>query len=1051
MSVLRDHYYKLGSEVPGERIEAASALLSELVKVDSITDYDYALQRLITGLTTSRQSARFGFSMALTELIRELILKETYDLTIQNYLDKLVKATQVTSSMKGKETRSVLFGRLFGLQALVNSEILLNPDASSQDLLVMFVKHIVELSATKSWLRETAMFTLCQFLTLYMKSEFFDESTLVLFLQSVNDEGLTFTVEGLALHLTIPQPLRSRVASQVKATHSWKNYDPLSKGNVPTLAKVLKDVDAVNEAEEEKKTKNSKQKSTWSPKIPFVWNLILNYFQEAEEEEAEETVVSSKKRKKSAASTPNKKAKTVNSKLPLTEFWNVVVDETMFSEKSSVERKYWGFEIFDLFLENLPASLILNLFTPNLMRCLINQSAKSDRLLNKVSTKTLNLIVQTSQKDLSKVPSMLTSILDETNGGFWNFDSLTKSKVTDSLISVLSYVENVDEISDSDVDRTVTTIKDILISLFYTALNEQNESSEEFTFKKSNDSILKWVMDKLILLLRSTKRFNTNKTKMLDEIFKFLIRNSFFKLKNSPQASNNVVKLAQDRLNSYLSEVISQKRKDHSWSLYCVKQIEKLERSDDCELILELDGDLAAIKNDTLEMLDTVKDMMKRDESSKNQQYCFELLFSMVLIQLYMGEAETVGVLEEIKSCYADSFSKSDDDVEVETSVILTEIILSFISRKSTLLKKLSMIVWESFLCTKGTEGHIKLNDRCFQLLFDVLKTKENEEGQKTLFEGEDEYELEGEDEDEEEEEKGEEEEEEVAEKTSSDDDSEADDEDDADEDDADEDEKNSDDVDALTNVDRETSVKLAKALGIPEYSGEVKFDEIDNFGEDDDYESESMDDEQMMAMDDELARIFKERHTALTANNANKKKADMVQAKEHILLFKNRVLDLLESFSKAQPNSLYNIQFIAPIITLINTTTDKNLGTKAHKLLKTRVSKVKVVSADIKVVASTEEEEKAYIASLLELIEWLQKQAGTYSSNQAHSLACSQACIIVSKTLISLDSTVLSSVISIYSTALTKWATEPKNRIQASMFFDFVNWLNAKRSGPNA
>lgn len=1043
MAVLKDHYYKLGSELANERIEAASALLSELVKADSKDDYDYALGRLITGLTTSRQSARFGFSMALTELIRELILKESYDLTILTFLDKLVKASQVSSSMKGKELRSVLFGRLFGLQALVNSELLFNSAVSDLDLLISFVRHIVELSAMKSWLRETAMYTLCQFIQLYLKSDFYNEKTLVLFLQSVSDEGLVFTVEGLAVHLTIPQPLRSKVAAQVSATTHWKNYDPMSKGNLPTLAKVLKDVDALNDNDNDEdtpKNKNSKQKGTWSPKIPFVWNLLLDHFQESHiDEESTEAVHSSKKRKKSAPSTPKKRAKIDTAEsLPLKEFWKVVVDETMFSEKSSAERKYWGFEIFDLFLEKLPSLLVGDLFTHNLMRCLINQSAKSDRLLNKVSTKTLNLIIQLSQKDLSKVPVILRSLLDDKKGGSWNFDSLTKSKVVDSLIGVLSYIENVDEIPDNQVDNLVIAIEGTLLSVFDTALSEQKESGEtdEIVHKKSNDNILKWVLDKLLLLLRSTKRFKANKIKLLDDIFKFLIRLSLFKLKNGPQASGNVQKLAQERLNSYLSEVISHKRKDHSWSLYCVKQIQKFEKNPDYALVSSLDGDLAELKNDTLNLLDTIKDSAKKNNSIREQHYCFELLFSMVLIQLYMGEAESVGVLEEVKTCYENTFSESDE--EIETSVVLTEIILSFISRKSSLLKKLSTIVWESFLCTKGADDKVILNDQSFKLLFDILKTKENEEGQKALFEGEEEYQLEGEENDEDEvEEDGDESGQENENNDSSDDDS----------DDSSSEEDEGEDLTA--KVEKETTIKLAKALGIPtEHSGEVKYDELDSYGEDDDeYESESMDDEQMMAMDDELARIFKERHDALSANNTNKKKADMVEAKEQILLFKNRVLDLLDSFSKVQPNSLYNVDFIRPVISLINSTTDKNLGTKAHKLLKTRISKLKVTPEELDHFISSNEDRQVYKATLLDLIKWLQLQAGKYSSNQAHSLACSQSCIIVSKTLISLDASYMAGIISIYSDTLAQWAVEPKNRIQASMFFDFINWLSAKRS----
>lgn len=1022
MAVLKDHYYKLGSELPNERIEAASDLLSELVKADQKDDYDYALGRLITGLTTSRQSARFGFSMALTELIRELILKESYDLTIESFLEKLVKASQTSLSMKGKEIRSVLFGRLFGLQALVNSELLFNSEVSNLDLLVSFTRHIVELSATKSWLRETAMFTFCQFLKLYLKLDFYREETLILFLQSVCDQGLAFTVEGLAVHLTIPQPLRSKVSSQVNATTHWKNFDPMSKGNSPTLAKVLKDVDAVSDDDEEKG--KNKQKSTWSPKIPFVWNLLLENFQHKEiEDEEAESVSQSKKRKKSGSSTPKKKAKTeITENLPLKEFWKVVIDDTMFSEKSSAERKYWGFEIFDLFLANLPSELVGDLFTHNLVRSLINQSAKSDRLLHKVSTKTLNGIIQLSQKDLNKVPIMLKALLDEKNGGSWNFDILTKSKVVDSLIGVLSYVDKVEEFHDSQVELLVVAIEDILLSVFNTALSNQQETgeTEEIVHKKSNDNVLKWALDKLLLLLRSTKRFKVTKVKPLDEIFKFLINVSLFKVKNGPQVSGNIQKLAQEKLNSYLSEVISQKRKDHSWSLYCVKQIQKLEKNPDYELISSLDGDLAELKNDTLSVLDTIKGSTRKNTSAKEQHYCFELLFSMVLIQLYMGEAESVGVLEEVKACYENTFNESDEDIE--TSVVLTEIILSFISKKSSLLKKLSSIVWESFLCAKGADDKVILNDKAFKLLFDILKTKENEEGQKALFEGEEEYQLE-------------EDEEEVEEDGDSDNEIESENE---------ESESDSEDEDLTAKVEKETTTKLAKALGIPEHSGEVKYDELDSYGDDDDeYESESMDDEQMMAMDDELARIFKERHDALSANNTNKKKADLAEAKEQILLFKNRVLDLLDSFSKVQPNSLYNIDIIRPVISLINSTTDKNLGTKAHKLLKTRISKLKVQREDL---ANFTQEESEYSAQLVELIKWLQLQAGKYSSNQAHLLACSQSCIIVSKTLISLDPSSLTAVVSIYAETLAQWATEPKNRIQASMFFDFINWLSAKR-----
>lgn len=1030
MPVLRDHYYKLASELPQEQIEAAAALLSDLGAADETAEWDYALNRLIKGLTTSRQSARFGFSMALTELVRKLVLKETYELTLDSFLEKVVEASLVSSSMKGKELRSVLFGRLFGLQALLKSKLLFE-DALLATLLIKFVALLVELSSTKSWLRETAMYTLCEFVAMFLTSELYSEEVLVLVLQSIHDHDLSFTTEGLAVYLTIPQPLRSIAALKISSSKpNWKNDDPLSRGNLPTLAKVLKDVDAVTETDEEDpKKKNSKQKGTWSPRIPFVWDLLVKHYTDDSEEESIELATSSKKRKKSPSAS-KKKAKVESTLIPFKEFWKVVVDETMFAEKSSPERKYWGFDIFTLFLRNMDMPHLEHLFTPNLMRCLINQSAQSNRLLNKVSTKTLNTIIEVSKNDISKVTPILSCIIDESRGGCWNFDPITKSKVTDALIGVLGYIEDPASINESQVSNLVTGIKDVLITKFNLAVSEQTQPENDTTnHKKSNDNVLKWVLDKLLVLQRSTKRFSPS-SKVLDDIFKFLVQHAFFKSTEGNSVSGNTAKLAQDRLNSFLSEVISQKRKDHSWSLYCVKQIEKLEKDDDYELILELADELQTVKLECVTLLGKIKSLMKEGtDASKEQQYCFELLFSMVLIQLYTGEAETVTVLEELKACYEDTFNTND--AEVETSTVLTEIILSFVSRKSTLLKKLSTIVWESFLCMKGSDGAIMVNEDCFKLLFDVLESKENEEGQKSLFDEEEEYEGEEEDEDEEEETTG------INDEAADDEDLEEEDEEELDE-----------ELNLTAKVDKDTTIKLAKALGIPtQESGEVKYEDLDSFGEDDDVQSDSMDDEQMMAMDDELSRIFVERRNLLSANSTNKKKAEMVQAKEQMILFKNRVLDLIESFSKVQPNSLYNLAFIKPIVNLVNLTHDKNLGVKAHKILKTRVSRARVSTTEFEQLYSTEEEQNQYKQSLLDLVSWLQEQAGTYSSNQAHSLACGQSCIIVSKSLLALDSQFMPQIIAVYSENLTKWATDPKSRIQASMFFDFINWLGAKRS----
>lgn len=1012
--VLKDHYYRLSSDLPEERIQAATALLGELQAANATAEWDYALNRLVKGLTTLRQTARFGFSMALTELVRELILKEDYELSIVGFVEKLVSVSQILGGMKGAELRSVLFGRLFGFQALLNSRVLFDTKVSSQEVLDKYVKSLVELAGTKPWLRETVMFTLCQFVAAYLLSDLFDKNGLVHILQCVEDHHLTLTVEGLAVYMTIPQPLRSQTAAKVGS--GWKNGDPLSKGNLPNLAVVLKDAEPVDA--EEKGKNGQKQKGSWNPQIPFVWDLLVKHFAQADDEEEEDEASNGKKRKKHASPKQKKKAKTEDESIHLKEFWRVAIDETLFAEKASTERKYWGLEIFILFFKQVPASLVEALFTPNLMRCLMNHSSQNNRVLNKLATKVLNTIIEVTKSDVAKVVPTLKCIISEEYGGNWAFDNVTKSKVTDSLVGVLSYIENIDSIPSSRAESLAVDIKNVLIDLFNKTLDKQVEPKDEESKKKSHDNVLKWVLDKLLLLQRSTKRFQFTDNRFIERNFEFLIQHAFFQGKDKTKSvSDNVSHLAQDRLNSFLSGVISQKRKGHSWSLYCVKYIGKLEKSSNLEPRLELTEELSLVRSQALDLLDTIKSHVK-DDSASDANYCFELLFSMVILQLLSGEAEAVNVLQELQMCYEDFLTKQEEGLKIQ--VVLTEIILSFLLKNSLLMKKLSQFVWESLLCAKNHEGKILADEECLELLFDVLKTKENEEGLRDLFEGEDEFE----------EEDGEESEEESEEEEESD--------------------SESDVLDLTAKVEKETTIKLAKALGVPTAeSGEVKFDEIDSFEADSDVASDLMDDEEMMAMDDQLARIFKERRDLLSANTTNNKKAQAAQAKQLIMLFKSRVLDLIEAFSKVQPHSPYNLYLLRPLVLLINTTKDKELGVKAHKILKTRVTKAKVGKEDLE---AHFDDVEAYKKRFLKEIGWLQQQAGKYSSNQAHGQSCGQCSITIAKSLVGLDESYLKKIVEVYSQTLLEWSTDPKNRIQPALFTFFLNWVSTvreRKSGP--
>lgn len=1007
MLVLRDHYYKLGSELPQERIDGAVALIKELSAVDSPEEWDYALNRLIKGLNTSRQSARFGFSMALTELAQELIVKKDYDLTVSSFIDRILEVIQIKVGMKGKDERAALFGRLFGLQALINSRLIFKKEFTSNEDLLKFVNCLLDLATIKSWLRETTIFTLCAFL----KQCVLTKELALFILQKFNDADLNLTSEGVAIYLAIPLDLRLKVCPKVSNLKStWKNYDPLSRGNLPTLAKALNDVGDVSDPEEpegKSKGQNKKQKGSWSPRVHFIWDLLIAQMLE-DSSDADE--VPAKKRK-----TNKSKAKNVNveSSISLKEFWKVVVDEALFSEKSSHERKYWGFEIFEKTFLMVTSENISSIITPNLLRCLINQSSQPNRMLNKVSLKVLSFIKNECTKNPLKAPATLACLIDPNYGGCWNFDLITKSKTTESLINVLNQKP---EIVNSDF-LVLEQIQSLLVTTFTKSLSE-NPTTEEL--KTPNDNVQKWCLNLLLQLIRGNKMYLQKSYRWVEEILKLIITHGFFITKSKPMVSVNVRNLCVDRLSSILGDIIHVKRDGSSWSLYCINTIRALEQSDLYKPVQTLDAELAEVKQECQQLLEAVE-QLKAKPSDK--VYSFELLFSMVLLQIYMGDEDSFSVINELKICFENTF---DDNDNSESSVVLTELILSFISKKSALLRKFSYIIWESLLCQRDENGVIRANEECLQLLFNILVSRENKEGQKGLFDDEDNFAPEGEEDEEKEEEEEEEEEEE----------------------DDDEDDSNSDeeaDTTNATEVDKDTNLKLAQALGIPTgSSGEVKFEDLSSGDDDSSYESDSMDDDEMMAMDDQLSKIFKERRDILSnTETGNKRKTEVAEAREQMVFFKHRVLDLLEIFIRAQPDSHLTFLMIKPIIIVIDLTLDKNIGSKAHKLLKTKLSKIKLT--DLKDIKSKSDRKK-FLASLVELIHWLHDQFVNVKSNSSHALACNNGSILVAKNLVSLDEKYLEQVIDIYASTMKSWALNTKTKSQPSLFFDFINWLNSRK-----
>lgn len=231
----------------------------------------------------------------------------------------------------------------------------------------------------------------------------------------------------------------------------------------------------------------------------------------------------------------------------------------------------------------------------------------------------------------------------------------------------------------------------------------------------------------------------------------------------------------------------------------------------------------------------------------------------------------------------------------------------------------------------------------------------------------------------------------------------------------SDDDEEDEEDNEEDTEEVAAFEAKLATALGTHRADEDASDSDAD------------MNDDEMDELDDKLVQVFRARRQE-TSHLKDKK-----DARENMVNFKNRVLDLLEIFVKKSHTRLLALDILLPLLRLSRRTSVKQIATKANGVLR-EYTKVCKGNSLPKI------EDDAQVEALWELLRSVHKEA-RHSGPMGHATACSQASLLVTKVLVAHDKDAIAGVVDVYAATRKDQLMSTKCHVQPSFFSEWNNW----------
>lgn len=989
-------YEELADENESVRLKAALTLVSSIFKpgVTSEEQTKSIITRLFRGLCSGRKAARLGFSVALTELLSELPTSSdttpTARVPTSTVIDILEANTISEGGTSGQDERDHYFGRVFGAEAVLKSGILFKTPDPPQWRRILDL--ICAVALKKPWLRQTCGRALFNCIV-SNDSKLVTETFVIDTISAFDTHKLIRTPEGVAVWIAA-----TRAFPHAQLPKSlWYDEDPLASKGINSLAAILMDARTHSDSSDE--SFEAQGSAAWSANLHFAWDVVLSDLYQAGpkgDQNGHRTV----------------------KRASFEMFWLTVVDHGLFADTSSTERKAWGFSLWKKVFETAPQTYLRYTFSSQALRCLVNSLRDSDRYLQKFAQRISQVFptrLSGSDKiapDHGLVGICIKSLIESVS--FGDFDQITKSKT----------LRNILEVEHPSIQEAIFLTLENLLS---TSINEDEEKE-----RSAQQKTIIALQGKLLAtsLRQPEQQLATDEVKLSQlnlplMILKAWVRRAY--ISSQVPSSNGVPqgllteqarKFLKDRLTSGFEQALKLGKPGIELLKETMLSVFQLEK-EGVPLHIHFED---TIKKDVRKGWKKLAKMKVSEQPHVNNtrhrpstgsiQSGLVLLYCLVLFQIYNGEAEAVEILQEVITLDDDQkANRKPVSTSISDDVPIIQILLGFASRPSKFMRRITIQIFEAFAPQVSREG--------LESLCDVLDAKENAQGQQEMFEerdiemNEDDAESIGSD---------------VEElpldvevvEASEDGDSRSSNGSES------EDEAQSEDEGEGEDEDEELAAfdaALASALGTRQLNPN------DGDATSDSDSDSDMDDDEMMELDSKLVEVFRAREEQQSKNKQRSAK----EAKENIINFKNRVLDLIESYLKQQYQNALAIDLILPLLRLVRTTQAKQVATRAGDIVRGLASRCKgqlipeLAGADGLKHATSE-------------LMRIHEEACLQSSN-LHSTLASLGSILVVKAMTKSHPGSIRTVVDIYASTRLKQLTEKSCFITPGFFTDWNNW----------